>query len=99
MQNPLPDHDVAGVPFVVPAAVEIPIVFRKRGGGLEEIENEVSSMRQLLLLAICVLSFSSSSSAQTYQFTKHYFSGIQVWNLVLQADRDTQRDVRRDRYC
>ncbi len=28
----------------------------------------------------------------TYRFTKHYFSGIQVWNLVLQADRDTQRD-------
>jgi hypothetical protein len=28
----------------------------------------------------------------TYRFTKHYFSGIQVWNLVLQADRPTQRD-------
>ncbi|MBK8775310.1 MAG: lipocalin family protein [Chitinophagaceae bacterium] len=28
----------------------------------------------------------------TYQFTKHYFSGIQVWNLVLQADKATQRD-------
>ena len=28
----------------------------------------------------------------TYQFTKHYFSGIQVWNLVLQADRATERD-------
>ena len=28
----------------------------------------------------------------TYRFTKHYFPGIQVWNLVLQADRDTQRD-------
>ena len=28
----------------------------------------------------------------TYQFTKHYFSGIQVWNLVLQADRPTERD-------
>jgi len=28
----------------------------------------------------------------TYRFTKHYFSGIQVWNLVLQADRHTQRD-------
>ncbi|HEX7295608.1 MAG TPA: lipocalin family protein [Pyrinomonadaceae bacterium] len=30
--------------------------------------------------------------AVTYRFTKHYFSGIQVWNLVLQADRPTQRD-------
>src|ERR1044072_7745919 len=25
--------------------------------------------------------------AVTYRFTKHYFSGIQVWNLVLQADQ------------
>jgi Lipocalin-like domain len=28
----------------------------------------------------------------TYQFTKHYFSGIQQWNLVLQAGKATQRD-------
>ncbi|MBK8611591.1 MAG: hypothetical protein IPL84_17040 [Chitinophagaceae bacterium] len=28
----------------------------------------------------------------TYQFTRHYFSGIQVWNLVLQASSPTQRD-------
>lgn len=28
----------------------------------------------------------------TYWFTKHYFSGIQEWNLVLQADGVTQRD-------
>jgi hypothetical protein len=28
----------------------------------------------------------------TYQFTRHYFSGIQLWNLVLQADQATQRD-------
>jgi len=28
----------------------------------------------------------------TYQFTKHYFSGIQLWNLILQADKVTQRD-------
>jgi hypothetical protein len=28
----------------------------------------------------------------TYQFTRHYFSGIQQWNLVLQADRATERD-------
>ena len=28
----------------------------------------------------------------TYRFTKHYFSGIQLWNLVLQADRPTERD-------
>jgi hypothetical protein len=28
----------------------------------------------------------------TYQFTKHYFSGIQLWNMVLQADKATERD-------
>ncbi len=28
----------------------------------------------------------------TYQFTRHYFSGIQQWNLVLQSDKATQRD-------
>jgi hypothetical protein len=28
----------------------------------------------------------------TYQFTKHYFSGIQLWNLVLQAGNATERD-------
>jgi starvation-inducible outer membrane lipoprotein len=28
----------------------------------------------------------------TYQFTKHYFSGIQIWNLILQSNTATQRD-------
>lgn len=28
----------------------------------------------------------------TYQFTRHYFSGIDQWNLVLQASTPTQRD-------
>lgn len=28
----------------------------------------------------------------TYKFTFHYFSGIDEWNLVLQADATTQRD-------
>lgn len=28
----------------------------------------------------------------TYQFTKHYFSGIDQWNFVLQADKATERD-------
>ena len=28
----------------------------------------------------------------TYKFTKHYFSGIDEWNLVLQADQPTERD-------
>ena len=28
----------------------------------------------------------------TYKFTRHYFSGISEWNLVLQADQPTERD-------
>ena len=28
----------------------------------------------------------------TYKFTRHYFSGIQEWNLVLQAAQPTERD-------
>jgi hypothetical protein len=28
----------------------------------------------------------------TYQFTKHLFTGIQVWNLVLQPAKETKRD-------
>lgn len=28
----------------------------------------------------------------TYRFTKHYFTGIQQWNLVLQANEATKRD-------
>ncbi|CAN5118754.1 hypothetical protein BH09BAC3_BH09BAC3_29440 [soil metagenome] len=28
----------------------------------------------------------------TYQYTNHYFSGIQEWSLVLQGDKETQRD-------
>jgi hypothetical protein len=28
----------------------------------------------------------------TYRFTKHYFSGIDQWQLVLQADKQTERD-------
>lgn len=30
--------------------------------------------------------------AVTYKFTKHYFSGINEWSLVLQSDRPTDRD-------
>ncbi len=29
---------------------------------------------------------------KVYQFTKHYFSGIKEWDLILQADKPTQRD-------
>ena len=30
--------------------------------------------------------------AVTYKFTRHHFSGIDEWNLVLQADQPTERD-------
>ena len=30
--------------------------------------------------------------AVSYKFTRHYFSGIDEWNLVLQADQPTERD-------
>lgn len=30
----------------------------------------------------------------TYRFTHHYFTGIKEWNLVLQADAETERDGR-----
>jgi hypothetical protein len=30
--------------------------------------------------------------AVTYKFTRHYFSGIDEWNLVLQAEQPTERD-------
>jgi hypothetical protein len=33
MQNPLPDHDVACVPFVISACIQIAVVFRERRGG------------------------------------------------------------------
>ena len=33
MQNPLPGHDVARVSFVIPAGVQIAVVFRERRGG------------------------------------------------------------------
>jgi len=32
MQNPLPDHDVACVPLVIPTGVQIAVVFRKCRG-------------------------------------------------------------------
>ena len=30
--------------------------------------------------------------AVTYKFTRHYFSGIDEWNLVLQSEQPTERD-------
>lgn len=38
MQNPLPDHDVAGGAFVIPTRVQIAIVFRERRGGDDDAQ-------------------------------------------------------------
>ena len=38
MQNPLPDHDVAGVPFVISAGVQIAVVFWERRGGDDDAQ-------------------------------------------------------------
>jgi len=38
MQNPLPDHDVACVAFVISAGVQIAIVFRERSGGDDDAQ-------------------------------------------------------------
>ena len=40
MQNPLPDHDVASVSFVIAACVQIAIGFRERSGG----DNDAQTM-------------------------------------------------------
>ena len=38
MQNPLPDHDVACVPFVISAGVEIAVAFREGCGGDDDAQ-------------------------------------------------------------
>ena len=38
MQNPLPDHDVAGVAFIIAAGVQIAVVFRECRGGNDDAQ-------------------------------------------------------------
>jgi len=38
MQNSLPDHDVACVPLVITAGIQIAIVFRERRGGDDDAQ-------------------------------------------------------------
>ena len=45
-------------------------------------------------LGALVKSQNRGLDAVNYKFTFHYFSGIQEWSLVLQADQPTQRDGR-----
>ncbi len=52
--------------------------YRKAGGG-DKVGALVKSQNREL-------------ETVTYQFTFHFFSGIQEWNLVLQAERPTKRD-------
>ena len=51
----------------------------KKAGGVDALGPVVSTQNRKL-------------ETVSYKFTFHYFSGIQEWNLVLQADAPTQRD-------
>ena len=51
----------------------------KKDGGVDALGEVVSSQPRKL-------------ETVAYKFTFHFFSGIQEWNLVLQADSPTQRD-------
>lgn len=51
----------------------------KKAGGVDALGAVVSTQNRKL-------------ETIAYRFTFHYFSGIQEWNLVLQADAPTQRD-------
>jgi hypothetical protein len=51
----------------------------KKAGGVDALGPVVSTQNRKL-------------ETTSYKFTFHYFSGIQEWNLVLQADTPTQRD-------
>lgn len=51
----------------------------KKAGGVDALGALVRSQNREL-------------ESASYKFTFHYFEGIQEWNLVLQADRQTQRD-------
>lgn len=51
----------------------------KKAGGVDALGAQVSSQNRKL-------------ETVAYKFTFHYFSGIDEWNLVLQADSPTQRD-------
>ena len=53
----------------------------KKAGGVDTLGPIVSTQNRTL-------------ETVAYKLTFHYFSGIQEWNLVLQADRPTQRDGR-----
>jgi predicted membrane-bound mannosyltransferase len=44
MQNPLPDHDVSCVPFVIPAGVQIAVVFRERRRGDDDAQTMTSAV-------------------------------------------------------
>lgn len=71
-------YSVSGNSLTVRPAKSTIASYKKAGGG-DSLGALVSSQNRAL-------------ETTTYKFTFHYFSGIQEWNLVLQADRVTQRD-------
>jgi len=71
-------YSVAGDILTVKPAKST-IAAYKKAGGADALGAVVSTQ-------------SRSLETVAYKFTFHYFSGIQEWNLVLQADKPTQRD-------
>jgi hypothetical protein len=51
----------------------------KKAGGVDALGTVVKAQNRVL-------------EPVTYNFAFHFFEGIKEWNLVMQADRETQRD-------
>jgi hypothetical protein len=71
-------YSVSGNKLTVSPAKSV-ISSYKKAGGVDALGTLVRSQNRDL-------------ETVTYTFTFHYFEGIAEWNLVLQADRPTQRD-------
>lgn len=71
-------YSIAGNILTITPAKSTITAHRKAGGG-DALGAVASSQNRAL-------------EKTAYKFTFHYFSGIQEWNLVLQADAPTQRD-------
>jgi hypothetical protein len=71
-------YDLSGSTLTVTPAKST-ITAYKKAGGVDALGAVVSTQNRKL-------------ETVAYRLTFHYFSGIQEWNLVLQADAPTQRD-------
>jgi hypothetical protein len=71
-------YTIGGNTLTIKPAKSTISAYRKAGGG-DTLGGVVSTQNRRL-------------ETVSYRFTFHYFSGIQEWNLVLQADSPTERD-------